>query len=465
MTIFEDTTSPNEDFIEEAVDVEQDDGGEGVNLTDFVAYMPQHKYIYIPTREMWPGASVNARIPPSPLLDADGQPLLDEDGNQKYISASAWLDRNSPVEQMTWAPGFPMQIPDRLVAAGGWVHRNNVTCFNLYRPPTIIRGNPGDVAIWIDHIKKVYSEDAEHILNWCAHRVQRPDEKINHALFLGGEQGIGKDTILEPVKRAVGPWNFEEVTPQAMTSQFNGYLKSVILRINEARDLGDVDRYKFYEQMKTYTAAPPDVHQVNEKNLKEHYVMNCNGVIITSNYKTDGIYLPADDRRNYVAWSDLTKEDFTEDYWRGIWDWYQNGGDRNVAAYLASRDISQFNAKAPPFKTEAFWTIVNSNLAPEESELADLLDGLDNPKAVTIKQLISNAPISEIRGWLLERKNRRAIPHKMETCGYIPHRNTGATDGYWVVNRERQTIYVRRELAVHARHEAARALVEAGRAR
>jgi hypothetical protein len=84
MTIFEDTTSPNEDFIEEAVDVEQDDGGEGVNLTDFVAYMPQHKYIYIPTREMWPGASVNARIPPSPLLDADGQPLLDEDGNQKY---------------------------------------------------------------------------------------------------------------------------------------------------------------------------------------------------------------------------------------------------------------------------------------------------------------------------------------------------------------------------------------------
>ena len=32
-----------------------------------------------------------------------------------------------------------------------------------------------------------------------AHRVQRPWEKINHALVLGGLQGIGKDTILEPV--------------------------------------------------------------------------------------------------------------------------------------------------------------------------------------------------------------------------------------------------------------------------
>jgi hypothetical protein len=29
-------------------------------------------------------------------------------------------------------------------------------------------------------------------------------------------------------------------------------------------------------------------------NLREHSVFNCCGVIITTNYKTDGIYLPAD---------------------------------------------------------------------------------------------------------------------------------------------------------------------------
>jgi hypothetical protein len=43
--------------------------------------------------------------------------------------------------------------------------------------------------------------------------VQHPGDKINHALVLGGEQGIGKDSTLEPVKRAVGPWNFHEVSP------------------------------------------------------------------------------------------------------------------------------------------------------------------------------------------------------------------------------------------------------------
>src|SRR4029077_9746015 len=37
---------------------------DGVHLNDFVAYMPQHSYIFKPDGGMWPGSSVNARIPP-----------------------------------------------------------------------------------------------------------------------------------------------------------------------------------------------------------------------------------------------------------------------------------------------------------------------------------------------------------------------------------------------------------------
>jgi hypothetical protein len=40
-----------------------------------------------------------------------------------------------------------------------------------------------------------------------------------------------------------------------MLGRFNGDLKSVILRISEARDLGDVNRFAFYDHMKAYTAA------------------------------------------------------------------------------------------------------------------------------------------------------------------------------------------------------------------
>ena len=116
--------------------------------------------------------------------------------------------------------------------------------------------------------------------------------KSTTLLVLGGAQGIGKDTILEPLKRAVGPWNFTEVNPTQVLLRFNRFMKSVILRMSEARDLGDFDRYAFYEHTKAYIAAPPDVLRVDEKHLREHYVQNVTFVIITTNHKVNGI-LPA----------------------------------------------------------------------------------------------------------------------------------------------------------------------------
>jgi len=43
----------------------------------------------------------------------------------------------------------------------------------------------------------------------------------------------------------------------------------VILRVNEAHDLGEFDRFALYDHMKSYIAAPPEVLTVNEKNLRE----------------------------------------------------------------------------------------------------------------------------------------------------------------------------------------------------
>jgi hypothetical protein len=180
-------------------------GGNGVALEHFYSYMPMHRYMFTPAREMWPGSSVDARIPPVPLFDKAGLPVLNKKDEQVLQAATAWLDQNRPVEQMTWAPGLPMIIPDRLISEGGWIPHKGVNCFNLYRPPFAISGKAAGVDLWINHVRKIYPGEADHIIKFLAHRVQRPAEKINHALVLGGPQGIGKDTLLEPVKRAVGP--------------------------------------------------------------------------------------------------------------------------------------------------------------------------------------------------------------------------------------------------------------------
>jgi hypothetical protein len=114
----------------------------GVSLSDFYAYMPQHNYMFAPSREPWPAASLDARLPWIPVFEADGTPKLNKKGKPLEIPPSAWLDQNKPVEQMTWAPGEPMIIENRLISEGGWIKRQGVSCFNLYRPPLLFQAMP-----------------------------------------------------------------------------------------------------------------------------------------------------------------------------------------------------------------------------------------------------------------------------------------------------------------------------------
>ena len=215
---------------------DEDPGGPklrgGVSLKDFYAYMPKHQYIYIPSRDLWPAESINGRFPKIQVT-----PSI-------TISPAKWLDRHRPVEQMTWAPGEPLVIHDRLINEGGWLPRRDARCFNLYLPSTLPHGDATKAGPWLDHVRLIYPENAEHITCWLAHRVQRPAEKINHAIILSGASGIGKDTLLEPIKQAVGPWNFREASPIQVMDRYNGFLKGVILRISEIKDLGESDRYK-----------------------------------------------------------------------------------------------------------------------------------------------------------------------------------------------------------------------------
>jgi hypothetical protein len=435
----------------------------GPSLADFRAYLPTHNYVFMPTGMFWSGSGVNACLHPIPVLDKNGEPVLIKKGNEmvpKTVPATTWLDWKQPTHHLTWAPGYPPVIENRLIIEGQWINRNKIMTLNLYRPPIVAPGDPKKAGPWLDLAKRIYPDDHERIIRYVAHRVQRPGEKPNHGLLLIGAPGIGKDTLLEPVKYAVGPHNFREASPQQLLGRFNGFLKAVVLRVSEVCDLGEFNRYQFYEHAKTYLAAPPDMLRIDEKFVPEHQIVNCCGVIFTSNYLTGGIYLPADDRRHDVMKSDLTKENFEVGYWDKLWGWYGDGGLRHVAAYLATLDLSKFNPKAPPPKTKAFWAIVDSNRSPEESELEDVLDDLRDPDAVTLADIIAASGQGEFTHWLEERKNRRVIPHRLERVGYCPVRNPDAPDsGLWRLEGIRQVVYAKALLPVAKQLAAAQKLV------
>jgi hypothetical protein len=89
---------------------------------------------------------------------------------------------------------------------------------------------------------------------------------------------------------------------------------------------------------------------------------------------------------------------------------------------------------------------VDSNRAPEDAEMADTLDALGNPDAVTLGQLKSKAK-GEFFEWLCDRRNRRVTLFRLEACGYGTVRNPDAKDGVWKIRGERQTVYAKTTLA------------------
>ena len=141
-----------------------------------------------------------------------------------------------------------------------------------------------------------------------------------------------------------------------------------------------------------------------------------------------------------------------------------------MAAYLKQLDISKFNPKAPPPKTGAFWAVVDAGRAPEDAELADVLDQLGDPDAVTLSMLVAKAEEDfdsssqdDFASWLRDRRNNRKIRHRMEGVGYLSVRNEGAQDGRWKIGGKNVVVYARRELSLRARIEAAECLVAEGR--
>jgi hypothetical protein len=443
---------------------------EGATKEDFVANLAMHNYIYLPTNQSWPAASVNSRL---------GKQLLDG----KRVSTSTWLDKCRAVQAITWSPGDPQLIRDRVIRdEGGWIEKKGDTTLNQYTPPTVNPGDANKAKRWVDLVHRLYPgrvddvREADHILDWLAQRVQYPGIKINHALVLGGGQGIGKDTILNGIKLAVGPWNFAEASPKDITSRWNAWVKSVVLRINEARDLGEIDRYAFYDATKTIIAVTEgDTIPCEEKYMKRYAVPNVTGVVYTTNYKTGGIYLPEDDRRHFFAWSELVKENFSENFWKDLYAWYRSGGWGHITAYLHARDISKFDPKAAPPRTEAWRDVVEANLAIENQDFSRAIDMLSQIKGDTVirpsvlsVRMIREAAIGtggNFRGWLMDRKNARAIPYRMEECGYSPVRNPRTKLNSWKYRdaagqRGEESLYGLKNLSQVQREAAGVALVE-----
>lgn len=355
------------------------------------------------------------------------------------------VDTGLTVEGATWWPGEDVFIQNTVITNRGAMRKKGAQTYNTYVEPD--RDNLRDDQMpdkWIEHVKKIFPEpvEHEHFFDFAAHMVQRADEKVNHGIVMAGVQGIGKDTALLPLRRAVGEWNTAEIEPDAVSDKYNAYVKSVMLVINEVRPHDeDHKASNFYNQLKPLLASPPEMLPMEMKYQNVIYVRNLCHVVLTTNDPLT-MYIPPEDRRLFVMNSPLPDPRknpvFPPGYFEDIYKYLHDGGIDAVIRWLLNRNILTFNAGDPPPVTAGKLAIIGSANEVRRTAIdtvfelyAQCVGGEKRPSVVFVADLlgfVNSGPFFDDRDAMVKAITAKNLHFKMDERGYAMVKNPDGTE-------------------------------------
>jgi hypothetical protein len=439
-------------------------------MEDFRYDEQQEKYWDTTTGNLLGGRSVDGAVPKRLWLEVQKGEKTDKVPPSVAINN---IDTGLTVEGSTWWPGLPRFINNIVVSERGAMPLKGAVCYNSYLPPVRDPCVPDiDPEPWLAHVRKLYPDpvEHEHFFDFCAHMIQHPEEKVNHGLVMAGAQGIGKDTALIPVRRGVGEWNAAEVGPDAITSQYNGHVKSVLLVINEVRPHDEEFKANnFYNLLKPLLASPPEMLPMTVKYANTIYVRNLCHVILTTNDPLS-MYIPAEDRRLFVMSSGLsdpkTSGAFAPDYFDKLYDWLGSGGTEAVIHWLSQREVSRKTLHAAPPVTKGKTAIIESAAQVRRTQADDVWDdfctsvyGGVRPQVVFHRDLtdFASAESFDDQSRQIAALSAKGFHFKMSERGYDMIRNPNGSE--WKSGKFRsRTAFALRELS---RDEQMRLILEA----
>jgi hypothetical protein len=164
--------------------------------------------------------------------------------------------------------------------------------------------------------------------------------------------------------------NVKKLDNKDLSTPWGYHLECEVLIINELRQPEASDRRALENSLKPVIAAPPEFLSIQRKGLAPYEAVNRLQVVAFSNERM-AITIPSNDRRWFVLWSDALCME--ADAAARMWAWYKSGGFSSVAAWLAARDVSAFNAGAAPPRTEAKAIMVETGMSGAESFLVEMM--------------------------------------------------------------------------------------------
>jgi len=240
---------------------------------------------------------------------------------------------------------------------------------NLWQPPPWqLQSVAEKPRLFLEHLSYLFDGDQaalEHVLNWIAHLVQRPAERIDHALLITSEaKGIGKSTFGNIVRRLVGEKNARIAHSKDLKSQFDGWLAGTLyVQVDEVYESGN---WELANKLKSLITEP--VVSVNLKYGPQMEIKNYARLIMFSNH-TAPLNLEDGDRRYFVFNSQAQprSDDYYDQLHREI---MTTRGMNAIYSYLMCRDLTQFNPHRRPPMTKAKQEIVEVSGNPLSEYIA-----------------------------------------------------------------------------------------------
>ena len=211
---------------------------------------------------------------------------------------------------------------------------NSFTGFNGEKYE-VIKDDIEKSAMWF-HIKTVVcgGDDLrfDYFMKWMANILQNPLQKANTALILKGNQGVGKDTLINFIQKIIGNDYAERFDkPDLIFGKFNGSIENKILCVlNES---SGKDNFVITENIKD--AITRNTTNIHNKGLKPYTVKDaCSFIFLTNN--DNPIQIPADDRRffclevadtyanNREYFNPLYEEIKTGEYIKAFYNYFKN---------------------------------------------------------------------------------------------------------------------------------------------
>lgn len=271
----------------------------------------------------------------------------------EYIEGDWREDPFIIAERLEFAPAEPELTYDT----------DGCRVLNLWRaPPWKINTALPAPAPLLDHVGYLLDGDSqaiEHVLDFIAHLVQRPQERIAHALLLTSEaKGIGKSSLGKVIRALVGERNSRVAQTKDLKGQFDGWIVGkLVVQVDEVYEGGNWD---LANKLKPLITEPRV--SVNVKYGPQMEIENFARLVLFSNHGAP-INIEEGDRRYFVFKSNAQPRN--DGYYDKLYEFIDDrDGMDAVYTFFSQRDLSRFNAFRRPPLTVAKKEIIEDSVHP-----------------------------------------------------------------------------------------------------